>query len=586
MSGISGIFDLRSGASLQGSTVTHPESGCEITADARIDYSENSSKERNDAALILDAYLANGESCLDSLLGDFAFAIWDPRENKLFCARDRFGVRPFYYHYAPRKRFVFASDARDIFANPDVPYSINPGRIADFIVQELEWIDLTSTFYSDVYRLPPGHKLTVTPEGMRLSEYWSQEPGPELGMKTDSEFCEAFIEVFSRAVGERLRGDTQSTGAMLSGGMDSGSIVAIANEVLGSRSNKPLPVYSLARTRDAQCQESSRIYATLDHLGIDGVQILANQQDSLTDNLGSSLEEPYDGEFLFLKAIYEAAKSDGVETVLDGAAGDVVFNEGAYITRLLRRGRLGQAWSEVSGVHLFWGRRNALPEYLRHLGSAFTPEFVKELLCPARQRGKAQTFLKASLIDPEFAAQVDILGRFELLFETFAGVSTNDAALERVLKVRPNLTAGRERYARIARSAGITAADPFTDLRVVQFLSRLPDHLCARDGWPKYLLRVALADRLPDRVRWGRGKPHIGGVYNRCFLEHQQSSGALSLDRLRSALEGYIDLGALERAWHAWTDGGDHETVHSSYILSLWLEQTTARPVVKNPGFG
>ena len=99
----------------------------------------------------------------------------------LFCARDHFGMRPLYYHHQQGRHFLFASDARAILVLPQVPYRINEGRVADFLVPELEWIDYTSTFFEGVYRLPPGHKAIVTPSGLDVAEYWHPQPGPELG---------------------------------------------------------------------------------------------------------------------------------------------------------------------------------------------------------------------------------------------------------------------------------------------------------------------------------------------------------------------------------------------------------------------
>jgi asparagine synthase (glutamine-hydrolysing) len=183
--------------------VTHAETDCVVTADVRLDNRgelldalELASRRDSlgDAALILHAYLKWGEACLDRLLGDFAFAIFDPRDQKLFCARDHFGMRPFYYHHAPEQRFVFASSPQAILVLPQVPYRINEGRVADFLVPELEWIDYTSTFFEDVYRLPPGHKVTVTPAGIDVAEFWKPQPGPELGPMSDEDYEHGFLE--------------------------------------------------------------------------------------------------------------------------------------------------------------------------------------------------------------------------------------------------------------------------------------------------------------------------------------------------------------------------------------------------------
>ena len=381
---------------------------------------------------------------------------------------------------------------------PQVPFAINEGRIADFIVEELEWLDLTSTFYEGIDRLPPAHKITIDAAGLKIAEYRAPACGPLLNLETDADYNEAFLDVFSRAVSERQQVRGSEAGSMLSGGLDSGSIVALAK--------KPLRTYSLARRRDADCDESRRIYATLDFLGLEGKQIIADEPASLTEDLGADLAEPYDGHFLFLKAIYETARRDGFNAILDGSAGDLVFNEGAYVTRLMRRGQLAQAWHEAVGEQAFWGGSSAASAFLRYSASAFTPGFVKKPLRGPRQRRNERSHVKASLISPAFAEHVDIEARFERMRETFSGLQSGDPGLERVRKIRPNLTAGRERYGRIAAAAGIEARDPYTDLRVVDFCSRLPDNQLARDGWPKFLLRNAMEGRLPGRRPLGPGQ--------------------------------------------------------------------------------
>ena len=136
------------------------ETGCAVTADVRLDNRDEliaavgdigMSANASDTTLVLLAYLKWGEDCASRLLGDFAFAIWDPRHQKLFCVRDGFGMRPFYYHHARGKRFVFGSNPRSLHVLPQVPHRLNDGRIADFLVPELQWIDYTSTFFEEVF---------------------------------------------------------------------------------------------------------------------------------------------------------------------------------------------------------------------------------------------------------------------------------------------------------------------------------------------------------------------------------------------------------------------------------------------------
>jgi asparagine synthase (glutamine-hydrolysing) len=563
--------------------IQHAESGCAIIADASLYYRDEllaalglDEVPHSDAELILAAYLRWGQGCLDHLHGDFAFVVRDPRDSSLFCARDPYGARPFYYHHSPRERFVFASDARDILRFPQVPFVINQGRIADFIVPELEWIDYTSTFYEGIYRLPPAHKVIVTPDNIQIREYYTPEPGPKLKLTTDEEYREAFLDVFTHAVAERLRGNTGST---LSGGMDSGSIAAVAQELLAKRGKHPLRTYSLARRRGIDCMESQRIYATLDCLGLAGTRIIADDENSLVDQLGIDLEEPFDGQMLFLKAIYEAARRDGIDVMLDGANGDIVFNEGAYIPRLLRRGRVGQAWHEIVEETAFYGGPSLACSFPRYLAIAFAPDFLKKSLRRPRQRIRERGYVRNSLISADFARAMNIEARFDRMRETFSGLQSDDPGLERVRKIRPCLTAGRERYQRIAASSGIQGRDPFTDQRVVDFCSRLPDNQLARDGWPKFLLREAMSGKLPDEVRRGKGKFHLSYFYTEVYIRRESIRGNLRLDRLTTSLAEYVDLGKLRAAWAELEAGGSAETIHTAHILSLWLDQI-ARPTI------
>ena len=153
-------------------------------------------------------------------------------------------------------------------------------------------------------------------------------------------------------------------------------------------------------------------------------------------------------------------------------------------------------------------------------------------------------------------------------------------------KIRPNVSAGRDRYARLARFAGLEARDPFLDLNVVRFFAQVPGHLLVRNGWPKWILREAMAGRLPDEVRWGRGRPHVGWVFSDRFLRRELRRGSLSLERLRSSLHGRVGNAALERGWRLFLAGSDCEVVQRAYVLSLWLDQVAKRPIAKNQSLG
>src|SRR3989442_1004237 len=194
-----------------------------------------------DAELILQAYARWGERCPEHLLGDFAFALWDARRGFLFCARDHFGVKPFYYHHRPGRLFAFASEIKGLLVLSDVPRRLNETRVADYLVPLLE--DKEITFYEGIVRLPPAHHMTVSRDGVRIEQYWALDPDREIRMKSDGEYAAAFREIFTEAVRCRLARPIP-VGSMLSGGLDSSSIVFVAPKLLAEDGSRELHTFS------------------------------------------------------------------------------------------------------------------------------------------------------------------------------------------------------------------------------------------------------------------------------------------------------------------------------------------------------
>ena len=191
----------------------HPASGCAITGDIRIDNRaeliatlglDAGGRTIGDAELVLEAYLKWGADCLDHLLGDFAFAIWDAARQRLLCARDQTGMRQLLWHYTPGQLFAFATEAEALLAHPAIPARINKGRIADYL-EDLEAYDLTSTFWHDIQRLPPAHALVVEGGALRSWRYWQPDLPEPLRLGSDEAYAEAFRAVFEEAVAARLR---------------------------------------------------------------------------------------------------------------------------------------------------------------------------------------------------------------------------------------------------------------------------------------------------------------------------------------------------------------------------------------------
>ena len=177
----------------------------------------------NDAELILFAYEAWGQDCVNHLIGDFAFAIWDGFEHRLFCARDHFGVKPFYYAQAG-STFIFSNTLNCVRLHPHVSDKLNEQAIGDFLVFARNQ-DLTTTTFSDIKRLAPAHSLAPTrrPE---TSCYWGPPLDVEVNHRRPTDYIDRFSELFQLAVSDRMRSSRISVS--LSGGLDSPSVAAVA----------------------------------------------------------------------------------------------------------------------------------------------------------------------------------------------------------------------------------------------------------------------------------------------------------------------------------------------------------------------
>ncbi len=254
-----------------------------ITADARIDnrdeliealeLTQRPAEKITDTELILAAYERWGEECPEHLLGDFAFAIWDGRKQELFCARDHFGVKPFYY-YCSDKIFIFATEIKALFCLHEVPRQLNEVKVGEFIVSNFD--DTTNTFYQDILRLSPANSLRVSYTGTRLHSYWSLDFSHEIKLDSDEEYAEAFRKIFTEAVRCRLR-SAFPIGSMLSGGLDSSSIACVAKNLLSETGDTPLPTFSAIFDKVTECDERSFQNAVLSQGGFEPHYFHADQ---------------------------------------------------------------------------------------------------------------------------------------------------------------------------------------------------------------------------------------------------------------------------------------------------------------------
>jgi len=531
------------------------DSGLVITADARIDAREELAKSLGlferlkngipDSHLILAAYRKWQTKCVHHLVGDFAFLIWDKNRQHLFCARDHLGVKPLYYHLSDQV-FAVGSEVRAILKIPEVPKQINEARIADFLVEQLEGIDKTSTFYKSISRLPPAHTLLVSKEKIVIEKYWDLDAETEIRYQSDNEYVEAFHEIFKESVKDRLRCNGKAT-SMLSGGNDSSYIVGTARQLMQDAGSAPLPVYSGVSERDQDCRETYFINSVITQGGIESIKVRPGDVSNFEQELlvtDGSLEELFDISMTIPMVFYLMARDRGQRVMLDGVEGDLVHSlSTSYPASLFRCGHYARAISESFDIwRNTYGKQVSLNyTFKATIRAALIPDYLRRWKRKLPAKSIQANILKGNIINRDFAREVDIESRLGIL-ASHSTLGSHASLREKQVHniMHPYLVTALERYDRIASICTVEPRHPLLDKRLVEFSVSLPWEQKVRHGWSKYIIRRAGESFLPQEVVWRRGWDDIGWLFTSALIQKRASWMIDQIRERRELLGRYV----------------------------------------------
>jgi asparagine synthase (glutamine-hydrolysing) len=494
---------------------------------------KRSPREKTDAALILAAYQKWGPECVEKLLGDFSFALWDAGARRLVCARDHAGVRPFFYE-ANGERIVFASNLPALLEGKSLT-PVNRARMGDF----LAGIDpsASATFYEGIARLPPAHRLVATPGGTQIQRYWApaasstdaffvphgeKARGEAVEARTDEEYVEAFRETFGRAVQCRMA-HAGRVGTFLSGGLDSTSIAATAHGLQAE--DRPIQTFSAVYDRLASCDERPYIRRVLRRGTFESHFISGEMQKPLSalEQLLSVHAEPFFAPNMGVSCLlYDAAHSAGATTILHGHGGDEVVSQGyGRLKELARAGRWMTLAREVRGAAQIGGstawpvlfgryveRYGIQPAAQRHLWARVLRKAV-HLVRNRLTRSQPQAaggMHWAEWVNPDFARAVALEERVDAARRHDPRAAESESARHERLLAGTQQALALETLARTGRAYGVDTTFPFWDKRLVELCLSLPGDLKLRNGWGRYVLRAAMEEGLPSSIQWRRGK--------------------------------------------------------------------------------
>jgi len=544
----------------------------------------NPPRNLSDAELAFQSYVRWGQDCCKHFAGDFALAIWDARTQQLFCARDHMGARPFYYT-STREFFAFASEDEALLTLPGVSGQANEQYIASYLVPDLRQQDFTQTSLAGVYTLPPAYRLRAARDGEIHSEtYWSFTVGEESSYSSDIECQEAFLEVFGQAVRRRLR-SRGDVAAMVSGGMDSASLTAMAKQILPEFPGKEFHSYSAVSDDPASCVETRCILQLTEDLGKNAHYLsvpsftgMLNVEDLLS--VCWSKPHPVNNSILLPAMMCLAASRDGHRVMLHGMGGDYTMGvHDRYIGYMLQKHQWAASLGECQALSKRYDNGNGLAtlHYLaQNAWTAFGPRTLKSMLFQWRQRN-AESPLANSHVNPEFARKLGITDRIRD-FQRDVAVAELHPQKDQIRYISPpyGYVLGLNGFNRVAARFGIELRDPWSDKDLAEFWLRLPVKYKARNGWRKYLARTAFEGHLDSSVVWRRGKQHLGWEFTARMVKDSAPWASQEMSRLQPEFSEFLNT--LHPV--TWLNGEETEnddcawhTPYDILVLTLWLER-------------
>lgn len=578
-------------------------SGIVVTADGRIDnrddliaalgQKDRPAAEIGDTELIGLSYLKWGEGCVTRLIGDFAFALWDPQKRRLFCGRDPMGLRSLY-HFSNDRVFIFGTEIKALLAMPEVPQDEDPARFALFVAG-LHVGD--GTQIRSIRQLRPAHTLTV--DGARLVTqcYWQLDPEREIRFRRDEDYVEAFEEIFQSAVDARLRTPGRA-GCMLSGGLDATTMLAFA---LRSRQVRPdrISAYTWAlregddwRTPD----EREFVEAFLRENTIDHHYLVLRSEQVFEEN--PAIQWFQDGPILdfrhcMMSVNFADARDRNIKTMLMGDGGDETASYGApdYFTALMLR----LDWSGLRREAKAWASWAQTTEW---------QIWKSYIMRPLLRRDVFRSPFLAQQNYWEFHAHLNNVEKSDLPLT--AGIVRSTNLLERYEGCQPRLgwawrnpvrsnqidmLTGTDVWARLVTSSnysslfGIECRFPYFDRRVIEFCVGVPPEQHRRESWARLLLRRSADRRIPAKIARRRDKSSTWPDILRGISQND------SLLRNRFArweghprITAYLDLGKMRTQLRNITETtrtgvmGDRPPLGMfmrAVFLGMFLEQST-----------
>ncbi|WP_242927107.1 asparagine synthase (glutamine-hydrolyzing) [Pontibacter vulgaris] len=440
-----------------------------------------------DTEVILAAYDYWKETCVSKFNGMWSFVLLDKTKNTLFCSRDRFGVKPFYYRIT-KSYFAVASEIKQFTTLPDWEAVLNRSKAIDFISRGI--FDHTDeTLFNGVKQLKGGHNLTFNLQDYSfIIDRWYNLGSAIKPYQGNFEAAkEDFKKLFQSAVKLRLRSDVK-VGSCLSGGLDSTSIVCTVNELLRQENKQDIQETVTACSHEKKYDEQVFADKVIKATSVKAHKVYPDLDElfSKLDELIWHQDEPFTSSSIFAQwSVFKEARKNNLIVMLDGQgadeslAGYPPFHD-AYLTGLLKQLNFAQILKETQSLRL-------LKNYNVVKRWQFLLKFILPQVIADKLASNSNKFLSKSANEEK--------ARYKPVFKE----DLKEMSLDQLLISNLPMLLHYEDRNSMAHS--IESRVPFLDYRLVEFILSLPDNYKINEGQTKYIMRESLSDILPQEIK-------------------------------------------------------------------------------------
>ena len=443
-------------------------------------------KTESDTEVLLRSYIEWGSGCQNKFNGMWAFAIWDKKRQQLFCSRDRYGIKPFFWT-KNSKSFYFGSELKQFIVN-DIGRQCNYEELSIYLYGGCT-NSTNQTFFKGINSLEPGHSLLINYLGeMKINKWYDLEESINpVQNKLD---LEEFNYLLTNSIKLRMRSDVK-VGSALSGGLDSSTILKLASNTINNDKNNIFAIHAKSSEKVTDESDYARIAANYASSKLIIVEPSFEDFKNTINEVIFHQDEPFasTSDFMLYK-VMQKAKELGCKVMLDGQGSDeILMGYSRYVLTTLissfrRNGFFGMfkdyRYAQLNNAEL---NHNSILKYLV---------------------GGASSRMRASFVNTRFKFLKLNIGSIQQLYKDVSRNNASSTLLQTIEFKRNTLPQILRTQDRLSMANSIEGRVPFLDYRLVEYCLNLRSDYKVKDGWTKYPLRIS--KNLPKEISWRKSK--------------------------------------------------------------------------------